>query len=114
MAALDKRAPGGSQALARAGSSREKRRGCPATARSPRPRSVGRAAPRALAPPGEGPVPPNPLTPKEDAPMLNGQALEQLQAHKLSALAAAWTAKQQNADLTALSFDERLALLVDA
>jgi hypothetical protein len=46
--------------------------------------------------------------------MLNGQTLEQLHALKLPALAAAWTAQQQNAELTALSFDERLALLVDA
>jgi len=46
--------------------------------------------------------------------MLNGQTLEQLQALKLTTLAAAWTAQQQNAELTALSFDERFALLVDA
>jgi DNA replication protein DnaC len=46
--------------------------------------------------------------------MLNGQTLEQLHALKLPALAAAWTAQQQNAELAALSFDERLALLVDA
>ena len=46
--------------------------------------------------------------------MLNGQTLEQLQALRLPALAAAWTAQQPNAELTALSFDERFALLVDA
>ncbi len=47
-------------------------------------------------------------------PLLNAQTLEQLQALKLTALALAWTAQPQNAELTALSFDERFALLVDA
>ncbi len=47
--------------------------------------------------------------------MLNGQTLEQLQALRLPALAAAWTAQQPNAERTAPSgFDERFALLVDA
>jgi DNA replication protein DnaC len=46
--------------------------------------------------------------------MLNSQTLEQLQTLKLTALAAAWTAQPQHAELTALSFDERFALLVDA
>jgi DNA replication protein DnaC len=46
--------------------------------------------------------------------MLNAQTLEQLQALKLTAMAATWTAQPQNAELTALSFDERFALLVDA
>jgi DNA replication protein DnaC len=46
--------------------------------------------------------------------MLTAQTLEQLQALKLTAMAAAWTAQPQNAELTALSFDDRFALLVDA
>lgn len=46
--------------------------------------------------------------------MLTAQTLEQLQALKLTAMAAAWTAQPQNAELSALSFDERFALLVDA
>jgi hypothetical protein len=55
---------------------------------------------------------PNPFT-KEDA-MLPAPTLEQLQALRLTAMAAAWTAQSQNAELSALSFDERFALLVDA
>jgi DNA replication protein DnaC len=46
--------------------------------------------------------------------MLNAQTLEQLQALKLTALAAAWSTQPENAELAALSFDERFALLVDA
>ncbi len=46
--------------------------------------------------------------------MLNAPTLEQLHALKLGALAAAWTEQQQQADMTALAFDERFALLVDA
>ena len=46
--------------------------------------------------------------------MLNAPTLEQLQALKLSAMATAWTEQQQQADMTALAFDERFALLVDA
>jgi DNA replication protein DnaC len=46
--------------------------------------------------------------------MLTAQTLKQLQALKLTAMAAAWTAQPQTAELTALSFDERFALLVDA
>ena len=46
--------------------------------------------------------------------MLNPPTMEQLQALKLSALAAAWTAQQQDASTTQLSFDERFALLVQA
>ena len=42
------------------------------------------------------------------------QCLEQLQALKLTALAAAWSTQPENAELAALSFDERFALLVDA
>jgi DNA replication protein DnaC len=51
--------------------------------------------------------------PKEER-MLNAPALEQLQALKLAAMATAWTEQQQQADMTALAFDERFALLVDA
>jgi DNA replication protein DnaC len=54
----------------------------------------------------------NPFT-KEDA-MLSAPTLEQLQALRLTAMAAAWTAQPQNAELSSLSFDERFALLVDA
>jgi DNA replication protein DnaC len=46
--------------------------------------------------------------------MLNAPTLEQLHALKLTAMAAAWTEQQPQADLTALAFDERFALLVDA
>jgi len=46
--------------------------------------------------------------------MLNTPTLEQLQALKLAALATAWTEQQQQAEMTALAFDERFALLVDA
>ena len=40
--------------------------------------------------------------------------LDKLHALKLPALAQAWTEQQQNAELAALSFYERLGLLVDA
>jgi DNA replication protein DnaC len=46
--------------------------------------------------------------------MLNAPTLEKLHALKLDALAAAWTEQQHQADLAALAFDERLALLVEA
>jgi DNA replication protein DnaC len=46
--------------------------------------------------------------------MLNSPTLEQLHALKLGAMAAAWTEQQQQADLTALAFDERFGLLVEA
>jgi DNA replication protein DnaC len=46
--------------------------------------------------------------------MLNAPTLEQLHALKLGAMAAAWTAHQPQADVTALTFDERFALLVEA
>jgi len=45
---------------------------------------------------------------------LNAPTLEQLQALKLAAMATAWTEQQQQAEMTALAFDERFALLVDA
>jgi DNA replication protein DnaC len=50
---------------------------------------------------------------KEDG-MLNAPTLEQLQALKLAAMATAWTEQQPQAEITALAFDERFALLVDA
>jgi DNA replication protein DnaC len=46
--------------------------------------------------------------------MLNAPTLEKLHALKLDALAAAWTEQQHQVDLTALAFDERLGLLVEA
>jgi DNA replication protein DnaC len=46
--------------------------------------------------------------------MLTAPTIDQLQALKLSAMATAWTEQQQNAELTALGFDERFSLLVDA
>ena len=46
--------------------------------------------------------------------MLNAPTLEKLHALKLDAMAAAWTDQQQHADATALAFDERLGLLVEA
>src|SRR6266540_5108158 len=46
--------------------------------------------------------------------MLNAPTLEKLHTLKLDALAAAWTEQQHQADLTALAFDERLGLLVEA
>ena len=46
--------------------------------------------------------------------MLNPSTMDQLQQLKLTALAAAWTAQQQDARCTQLSFDERFALLVQA
>jgi hypothetical protein len=54
----------------------------------------------------------NPFT-KEDA-MLTAPTLEPLHTLRLTAMAAAWTAQPQHAELSALSFDERFALLVDA
>ena len=46
--------------------------------------------------------------------MLTAPTMEHLQALKLDAMAAAWTAQQHQADLTALAFDERFGLLVEA
>src|SRR6266511_3143309 len=51
------------------------------------------------------------LAGSEAAPQLT---LEKLHALKLDALAAAWTEQQHQADMTALAFDERLGLLVEA
>lgn len=46
--------------------------------------------------------------------MLNAPTVDKLHALKLDAMAAAWTEQQHQADMTALAFDERLGLLVDA
>jgi DNA replication protein DnaC len=46
--------------------------------------------------------------------MLNAPTLEQLSALKLATMAAAWNDQQGQADVTALSFDERFGLLVEA
>jgi DNA replication protein DnaC len=46
--------------------------------------------------------------------MLTPPTLDKLHALKLPAMAHAWQEQQQHADLAALSFDERLGLLVDA
>ena len=46
--------------------------------------------------------------------MLTAPTIDRLQALKLTAMATAWTEQQQNAELTALGFDERFGLLVDA
>ena len=46
--------------------------------------------------------------------MLTSPTMEQLHALKLSALASAWTEQQHQADVTALAFDERFGLLVEA
>jgi IstB-like ATP binding protein len=46
--------------------------------------------------------------------MLTAPTLEKLHALKLTAMAAAWTEHQHHADMTALAFDERFGLLVEA
>ncbi len=46
--------------------------------------------------------------------MLNEPTIEKLRGLRLGALADAWLEQQGNADLQALGFDERLAMLVDA
>lgn len=46
--------------------------------------------------------------------MLNPPTMEKLQALKLAAMAAAWTAQQQDAAASQLGFDERFGLLVEA
>jgi DNA replication protein DnaC len=46
--------------------------------------------------------------------MLNEPTMEKLYEMRLSAMAEAWTAQRKDATIGALSFDERMALLVDA
>src|SRR5205823_3207647 len=53
-------------------------------------------------------------TTSEGATMLTAPTLEKLHALKLGAMAAAWTEQQHQADMTALAFDERFGLLVEA
>src|SRR2546427_11628627 len=50
----------------------------------------------------------------QEETMLNAPTIEQLHALKLSAMATAWTEQQQQADMTALAFDDRFGLLVQA
>ncbi len=45
--------------------------------------------------------------------MLSPPTLDKLHALKLPAMAAAWTAQAQEADVSALPFDERFGLLVE-
>lgn len=46
--------------------------------------------------------------------MLNEQTLQKLRDMRLQAMSDAWLEQQQTADMTALDFDERFGLLVDA
>lgn len=46
--------------------------------------------------------------------MLREPTMEKLQVMRLGAMAAAWAEQQRSADLAALPFDERFAMLVDA
>jgi len=46
--------------------------------------------------------------------MLNSPTVEKLRAMKLQAMLAAWEAQQQDPSSASLTFDERLALLIDA
>jgi DNA replication protein DnaC len=46
--------------------------------------------------------------------MLNEPTIEKLKALKLEAMAEAWTQQQSSSDVSGLSFDERLGLLIDA
>ena len=46
--------------------------------------------------------------------MLNEETMERLRSLKLTALAHAWSAQLADPSMSALSFDERLGLLVEA
>ena len=46
--------------------------------------------------------------------MLKEPTLEKLHALRLRTMAAAWEEQQKSPDVVGMSFDERLALLVDA
>ncbi len=46
--------------------------------------------------------------------MLNEPTIEKLKALKLEAMAEAWAQQQSSSDVSGLSFDERLGLLIDA
>ena len=106
-------APGGPQALARRARTPDDRpkRLAPGAAAVASRRQRPRESPP-LASVGGRAITDHLFTKEEQ--MLNAPTLEQLQALKLSAMATAWTEQQQQADMTALAFDERFALLVDA
>ncbi len=113
MAPLVNRDPGGAQTLARRASilgDGPVSLGPASTFVAPRPqRPHARCAPAGSS--GRA-VTENLFTQEET--MLNAPTLEQLHALKLSAMATAWTEQPQQADMTALAFDERFALLVEA
>jgi IstB-like ATP binding protein len=46
--------------------------------------------------------------------MLREPTMEKLQTMRLGVMAAAWSEQQRSADVIALSFDERFAMIVDA
>ena len=46
--------------------------------------------------------------------MLNEPTIEKLRALRLGAMVAAWEEQQRSAEVVALGFDERLAMLVEA
>ena len=46
--------------------------------------------------------------------MLNAPTLEKLNDMRMSALAVAWQKQQEDVNITDLTFDERMGLLVDA
>src|SRR6266404_1736965 len=54
------------------------------------------------------------FAPRPRGALVSAAALEKLKALRLDAVAAAWVAQQQDAATSALSFDERLGLLVEA
>src|SRR5207247_437186 len=80
----------------------------PRPARTARGRAAAYPHPRPRTRAGPG------LLPVKGAPMLTAPTLEKLHALKLTAMAAAWTEQQHQADMTALAFDERFGLLVEA
>src|SRR5437879_1120681 len=80
----------------------------PRPARPARGRAAAHPHPRPRTRAGPG------LLPVKGAPMLTAPTLEKLHALKLTAMAAAWTEQQHQADMTALAFDERFGLLVEA
>lgn len=46
--------------------------------------------------------------------MLKEPTVEKLQAMRFGAMVTAWAEQEKNANVVALSFDERFAMLVDA
>ena len=111
MGRLEIVAPGGAQALARRALTPEER----PKRRAPPPSRLAVNGPTSAASqlaPAKRAVTDTLLTKEET--MLNAPTLEQLHALKLSVMATAWTEQQPQADMTALAFDERFALLVEA